>query len=88
MTKSRKLTLYVNDEIIERAKKYADNQGTSVSDLVEQYLDEVSRKDNPVDDCDIRELPQSFSQFYGIISLPEDFDEKWETMEHRITKYS
>ena len=88
MNKSKKLTLYVNDEIIERAKKYADNQGTSVSDLVEQYLDEVSRKDNPVDDCDIRELPHLFSQFYGVISLPDDFDEKREAVEHRIKKHS
>lgn len=88
MTKSRKLTLYVKDDIIDRAKKYADGRGTSVSDLVEQYLDHVSRNTGQATDCDLQELPQSFSQFYGVITLPDDFDEKREAMEHRITKHS
>jgi len=88
MAKGRKLTLYVNDEIIDRAKKYADGRGTSVSDLVEQYLDGVSQNIDQASDCGIQALPQSFSQFYGVITLPKDYDEKRETMEHRITKHS
>jgi hypothetical protein len=34
-----KLTLSVNQRVIERAKKYARARGTSVSGLVEQLLD-------------------------------------------------
>ena len=34
-----KLTLSVNAGVVERAKRYADSQGTSVSQLVERMLD-------------------------------------------------
>jgi len=37
-----KLTLSVNDRVVKRAKRYAAKRGTSVSHLVEQYLDLVS----------------------------------------------
>jgi hypothetical protein len=38
-----KLTLSVGDAVVKRAKRYAAGRGTSVSRLVEQYLDLVSR---------------------------------------------
>jgi len=38
-----KLTLSVEDAVVQRAKRYASKRGTSVSRLVEQYLDLVSR---------------------------------------------
>jgi hypothetical protein len=34
-----KLTLSVNERVVERAKRYAKAQGTSVSGLVERMLD-------------------------------------------------
>lgn len=38
-----KLTLSVDDAVVERAKSYAARQGTSVSALVERFLDAVAR---------------------------------------------
>jgi hypothetical protein len=38
-----KLTLSVNDKVVRSAKRYAAAQGTSVSRLVERYLDLLSR---------------------------------------------
>jgi hypothetical protein len=38
-----KLTLSVEGVVVRRAKRYAARRGTSVSRLVEQYLDLVSR---------------------------------------------
>jgi hypothetical protein len=38
-----RLTLSIDDRVIERAKKYAARHGTSVSQLVEEYLDRLSR---------------------------------------------
>lgn len=35
---SKKLTLRLSEDVIERAKKYAKARGTSVSQLVEQYF--------------------------------------------------
>ena len=36
-----KLTLSVNDRVVVRAKKYAKQRGTSVSQIVETFLDAV-----------------------------------------------
>jgi hypothetical protein len=38
-----KLTLSVDPGVVARAKRYAEKQGTSVSHLVERYLDALSR---------------------------------------------
>jgi len=39
----QKLTLTVDERVVERAKRYAQIRGTSVSRLVETYLDLVGR---------------------------------------------
>lgn len=44
-----KLTLSVDPAVVQRAKRYAERRGTSVSALVEQYLDLVTRA-GPTDD--------------------------------------
>ncbi len=41
-----KLTLSVDERVVRRAKRYAAAQGTSVSKLVERYLDLLAR---PID---------------------------------------
>ena len=38
----RKLTLSVEEDVIERAKRYAEKRGTSVSRLVQTFLDDLS----------------------------------------------
>lgn len=38
-----KLTLSVDERVVRRAKRYAAAQGTSISALVERYLDLLSR---------------------------------------------
>lgn len=38
-----KLTLSVDDVVVLRAKRYAERRGTSVSRLVERYLDLLAR---------------------------------------------
>ncbi len=38
-----KLTLSVDERVVRRAKRYAAAQGTSVSKLVERYLDLLAR---------------------------------------------
>ena len=39
-----KLTLSVDNSVVQRAKRYARTRGVSVSELVENYLDLVSRR--------------------------------------------
>lgn len=66
-----KLTLNVNKQIISRAKKYAQEQRTSVSDLVENYLRRLTMEAST--QTKITPLVKGLS---GIISLPENFDKK------------
>jgi hypothetical protein len=40
---NRKLTLTVEEEIIIRAKAYAEETGRSLSDLVQNYLDRIKK---------------------------------------------
>lgn len=38
-----KLTLSVDEQVVKRAKRYANAQGTSVSQIVERFLDLLAR---------------------------------------------
>jgi Family of unknown function (DUF6364) len=42
-----KLTLKVDDSVVARAKRLAERRGTSVSQLVELYLDFLTRPPRP-----------------------------------------
>lgn len=44
-----KLTLSVDERVVRRAKRYANAVGTSVSSLVERYLDTLTK---PLDDAE------------------------------------
>ncbi|WP_316785752.1 DUF6364 family protein [Pedobacter frigiditerrae] len=54
-----KLTLKLNENIIERAKKYASNKNLSLSRLIENYLDSLTREQS--DDFEISPFVKSIS---------------------------
>lgn len=58
-----KLTLSVDDKVVKRAKRYASRRGTSVSRLVEVYLDALAR---PADAPD-QDLPPVTRRLRGIL---------------------
>lgn len=66
-----KLTLKLNEGVIKRAKKYASRKNTSLSRLIENYLDSLTGKPN--DDFEISPFVKSISSGK---SIPADFDEK------------
>jgi len=45
-----KLTLSIDDQVVRRAKRYAEKQGTSVSQLVERFLDLLGRPPKDLED--------------------------------------
>ena len=45
-----KLTLTVNPSVVSRAKRYAKKQGVSISQIVEAYLDSVTKPVDPGED--------------------------------------
>jgi len=58
-----KLTLSMNDAVIERAKRYATAQGTSLSRLVENYLGRLTRPPAQNED----DLPPITRRLSGIL---------------------
>ena len=76
-----KLTLSVDPDVVVRAKRYAEKQGTSVSHLVETYLDALARP-SVVPDGD---LPPSLRRLRGILRGVK-FDRE-EYIDHLERKY-
>ena len=77
-----KLTLSLDKEIIEKAKDFARSKNTSLSALVENYLQRLTEKH--AYEATITPLVKGMS---GVIYLPEDFDRKKAYADHLINKY-
>lgn len=79
-----KLTLKLDQEIIEKAKGYAKSRKTSVSRLIENFLQKLT-SENPQEEKDeITPLVKSLS---GIIDLPKNYDHKKDYADHLSKKY-
>jgi hypothetical protein len=65
-----KLTLKIRRKIIERGKRYALKRKTSLSKLIENYLERITSEE---DDSEITPLVKSLS---GIVRLDENYDHK------------
>jgi hypothetical protein len=66
-----KLTLKLNDSVIQRAKKYASDKKVSLSRLIENYLDSLTNEEK--DDFEISPFVRSISSGK---SVPADYDDK------------
>ena len=77
-----KLTIKLNRRVINRAKTFARNNKTSISKMVEVYLDSVTRPEDS--NLEITPLVESLS---GIITLQKDYDYKHKYAEHLSHKY-
>jgi hypothetical protein len=78
-----KLTIKLDNEVIYRAKRYAQHRKTSLSKMIESYLDSVTKPDS--DDIEITPLVKSLS---GVITLPEGYDYKKDRTDYLSGKYS
>jgi hypothetical protein len=77
-----KLTLKMNEDVIERAKKYTSDKRLSLSRLIENYLDSLTRKKE--DGFEISPFVKSISSGK---SVPADFDYKKEYAEYLDKKH-
>jgi hypothetical protein len=77
-----KLTLKLEQEIIEKAKDYAKSRKTSLSKLIENYLQRITSENEEKDK--ITPLVKSLS---GIIDLSKDFDYKKGYSDYLTNKY-
>ena len=78
-----KLTLTIDKQVISKAKRYAKTSGRSLSDLVENYLKNLTSTDKG--DLDISPRVKSLM---GSFRVPKDFDYKKELTDLLLSKYS
>lgn len=78
-----KLTLTIEQTIIERAKKYAKQKGHSLSDIIENYLKAITKVEAKTD-IEISPVTKSLR---GTFKAPVDFDYKSELSKGLSKKY-
>lgn len=76
-----KLTLTIEQTIIEKAKKYANEKGRSLSDIIENYLKVITKEDTS-ESIDVTPLVKSLK---GSFKAPEDLDYK-KALTKRLTE--
>lgn len=78
-----KLTLKLDKEVIEKAKKYASDKKLSLSRIVEFYFQSLTTE-NKTDDFEISPFVKSISTG---TSLPKDLDHKKEYADYLMEKH-
>lgn len=79
-----KLTLRLNENVIERAKNYARSHNISLSKMIETYLDSITKQKEEDKKISITPLVESLS---GIVDLPAEFDYKKDYRDFLEDKY-
>lgn len=67
---NKKLTLSLDEDIIEKAKIYASQTGRSLSSLVEDFFENLTEKSSST------QISAKIKRISGKIEVPADFD--WE----------
>lgn len=78
----KKLTLSLDESVIERAKIYAQEHQINLSKLIESYLSSLLEKKS--EEIVITPLVESLS---GVVTIPEEFDFKDDYSNFLIEKY-
>lgn len=78
-----KLTLKLDQEIIEKAKQYASEKKVSLSRIIENYLNSLT-SDKTNNDIQISPFVKSLSSG---IKIPADYDYKKDRADYLVQKY-
>lgn len=78
-----KLTLTIEQAVIDKAKKYAKERERSLSDIIENYLKVLTQERDPVED----ELTPVVKSLKGSFKAPKDMDYKKELADALAKKY-
>ena len=78
-----KLTLTIEQTIIEKAKKYANSKGRSLSDIIENYLKVITREESSIK----TELTPLVKSLKGSFKAPKNMDYKKELSKRLSEKY-
>ena len=77
-----KLTLTIEQSVVEKAKSYAKEKGRSLSDIIENYLKAVTREQRAIED-----FSPLVNSLRGSFKAPENFDYKKELSQGLSEKY-
>ena len=77
-----KLTLTIEQELIRKAKEYAKNKNRSLSDLIENYLKVLTKKEELT-----AKLDPSIESLQSSFKAPKNFNYKKELQNRREEKY-
>jgi hypothetical protein len=77
-----KLTVKLDEDIINRAKSYAKHKHTSLSRMIEAYLDDITK-----DEKAKVEITPLVKSLIGVAKLPPDYDYKKERAKHLEKKH-
>ncbi|MBN1695931.1 MAG: hypothetical protein JW881_00335 [Spirochaetales bacterium] len=80
---NKKLTLSLDDKIIEKAKQYASNKNESLSEVVENYFRLITSGDKEIED----DISPTVRELLGSVHVPDDFDFKKAKYEYLKEKY-
>jgi len=80
---NNKLTLTIEETIIEKAKRYANNRGRSLSDIVENYLKVITKEEK----SSVPELTPTVKLLKGSFKAPKNFNYKEELKNSLNEKY-
>jgi hypothetical protein len=78
-----KLTLTIEQSVIEKAKKYANNKGRSLSSIIENYLKMIT-KEEVVSDIKLTPIVKSLK---GSFKAPKNLNYKKEISKRLSEKY-
>ena len=81
---NKKLTLLLDEKIIEQAKDYASKNNESLSGIVSKYFSYLAGNE-PLKNTDAI-IEKEIGDIVGIVKLPTDIDIKKEYREHRAKK--
>lgn len=76
-----KLTLTVEKSIIERAKFYAKNAGKSLSEIIQNHLEFITREKND------KKLSNKLDKIVGSVKLPHNFNQDKELLSYFENKH-
>lgn len=79
-----KLTLTIEQEIIEKAKAYAKSKNRSLSDIIENYLKILTKEERAKD---IKKLNPVVKSLKGSFKIPKNMDYKKELRNRLEKKY-
>ncbi|MCJ8211272.1 DUF6364 family protein [Mucilaginibacter sp. RS28] len=87
-----KLTLSIEADTIEKAKKYAKKQHTSLSKLFTNFVNEVAGESKNEDDPLLKKIKETepsevVRALTGIIKMPDNFDVKEAKYQYLKEKY-